>query len=391
MKTLVIDGIFFQLNEWSGIAKYWRTLLAALDDIASEDQGLRIFLLARGESKLLRNTAYKNIHILPAAYFDPVCGLSDFSELGDLCRALNASAFISSYYTLAYGVPNIGMAYDFIPEAMGWMANHAWKLKEIYMRSLTQCLSISKATAEAASLYYPNLHSSEADIFYPPMSSLECEATKQEDIRKLRIHHQLSYPYAAVVGHRGDYKNIDLLNTALKHRPAGSKPMALGIVATAGEPIDEEDIHLYAQHFQFGLKRLKLQPEEMPIFLNGAELLFYPSLLEGFGYPVAEALVQGCPVITTGATSIGEILQHAEQSDFQLITGHDGNEALRAIINLLHTRQRVSPQTRERIRQAFCKQDANRFLHRVLSLATEAALPHQPHLKACLSLDGLLA
>lgn len=391
MKTLVIDGIFFQLNEWSGIAKYWRTLLSALDALASRDPDLRIVLLARGKSDTLRNTSYRAIHILPIAYFDPVCALSDFSELGQLCRALDASAFISSYYTLAYGVPNIGMAYDFIPEAMGWMENHVWKVKEIYMRSLEHCLSISKATADAASLYYPNLHSSAADIFYPPMSADECRATSSESIRELRLRHKLNYPFAAVVGHRGDYKNVELLSAALRHRPAEARPLALGLVATAGEPLHDNDVQLFNRHFQFGLRRLQLNQDEMPVFLSAAELLFYPSLLEGFGYPVAEALVQGCPVITTGATSIGEILEHAEPSDYRLITGHDSNEALHAVISILHARRRVSDGTRERIRNAFCKQEADRFLQRLLTLAAGAAPPRQSHLEACLSLDGLLA
>lgn len=391
MKTLVIDGIFFQLNEWSGIAKYWRTLLSDLDALASQEPDLRIFLLARGRSENLRNTAYSNIHILPIAYFDPVCALSDFSELGRLCHNLGASAFISSYYTLAYGVPNIGMAYDFIPEAMGWMDHHVWKVKEIYMRSLEHCLSISQATADAASLYYPNLSSSATDIFYPPMSREECQTTTSESIRELRLRHKLDYPFAAVVGHRGDYKNVGLLRTALRNRPAGAQPIAIGLVATSGEPIHDDDLQLFRQHFQFGLRRLELDQDEMPVFLSAAELLFYPSLLEGFGYPVAESLVQGCPVITTGATSIGEILAHAEPNDYHVISGHDSNEALRAIICTMHARRRVSESTRERIRDAFCKQDAHRFLQRLLALAAETRLPRQSHLKACLSLDGLLA
>ncbi len=391
MKTIVIDGIFFQLNEWSGIAKYWRTLLSDLDDLATKDRNIRIFLLVRGRSDTLRNTAYNNIHILPIAYFDPVCALSDFRELGQLCRTLGATAFISSYYTLAYGVPNIGMAYDFIPEAMGWMDNHVWKVKEIYMRSLECCFSISKATASAASLYYPNLYSSEADIFYPPMSAAECQPVASESVRELRLRYKLNYPFAAIVGHRGDYKNVELLSAALRNRPAGSRRLALGLVATAGEPLCDDDLQLFAQHFQFGLRRLQLNQDEMPVFLSAAELLFYPSLLEGFGYPVAEALVQGCPVITTGATSIGEILAHAEPDDYQLITGHDRDEALRAIISLLHSRRRVADGTRDRIRNTFCKQEADRFLQRLLSLAAETAPPRQPHLEACLSLDGLLA
>lgn len=391
MRTLVIDGVFFQENEWSGIAKYWRTMLQELDIIAAANKDLRIFLLVRGKSLSLRNADFENIHVLPVAYFDPVCALSDFHELGQLCKALKATAFVSSYYTLAYGVPNIGMAYDFIPEAMGWMDNHIWKIKEIYMHSLERSLSISSSTAHAASLYYPNLISGDGDIFYPPLSPEECFPYGDDAVRKLRIKYALNYPFAAVVGHREDYKNIDLLDQALLSRPPQAKALPLGLVATAGKPLTTTEIELYQKHFQFGICRVRLNSDEMPIFFRAAEFLFYPSLLEGFGYPVAEALAQRCPVITTGATSIGEILAHAEPDDYRIISGHDGHEALQAFIGMLHSRKRVSAATAQRIQSTFGKIEADRFLQRLLELATITALPRTPHLEACLSLDGVLA
>lgn len=391
MTTIVIDGIFFQINEWSGISKYWQRLLAELDSILEEEPGIRIFLLVRGESNSIRNNPYKHIHILPFSYFDPVCALSDFEALGKLCQELQASVFISSYYTLAYGVPNIGMAYDFIPEAMGWMHNHSWKVKEIYMRSLEHCLSISEASAHAASLYYPNLESTPKDIFYPPIAAEESREIDSKTIRKFRAKYRLNFPYAAVLGHRNDYKNVGILTEALQKRPDNSKKIALAIVATSGEPLSPADVALYNHHFQFGLLRLELSSTEMPIFLRTAELLFYPSLLEGFGYPIAEALLQRCPVITTGATSISEILNHAEPTDYQLISGHDGTEALDALIRIFHRRRRSSAETAQRIQTAFGQQQGRRFLHRLLELAGQTSLPRTGELEACLSLDGLLA
>lgn len=394
VKTIVIDGIFFQLNEWSGIAKYWRTLLREIDQFSPGQDEYRIFLLARGASQSIRNEAYKNIHVLPVAYFDPVCALSDFQELGVICESLGADAFISSYYTLAYGTPNVGMAYDFIPEAMGWMDHHIWKLKEIYMRSLSHCLSISKATSAAASIYYPNLISDNNNIFYPSMAADECLVHGQQAIRSLRIKHNLNYPYAAVIGHRKEYKNVDLLTKALHQRRSDCKPIAMGIVATAGEQLDPAEVELYQRHFQFGLSRLELSKEEMPVFLHAAEALFYPSLLEGFGYPVAEALAQRCPVITTGATSISEILAHSEPGDYQLISGYNPTEALDSLIRLLHRNQRASSRTASSIKTAFCKTDgseAERFLQRLIELASVAGPPRAPQMEACLSLDGILA
>ncbi|OWP61948.1 mannosyl transferase [Hymenobacter amundsenii] len=39
----------------------------------------------------------------------------------------------------------------------------------------------------------------------------------------------------------------------------------------------------------------------------GASVLLFPSLAEGFGWPIAEAMAAGCPVITTGADPMREV------------------------------------------------------------------------------------
>lgn len=392
MKTIVIDGIFFQINEWSGISKLWRVLLSEIDLLLADLKDLRVFLLARGNCRSLRQVDFKHVNVLPIAYFDQACALSDFQELGDLCKTLNATVFISSYYTLAYGVCNVGMAYDFIPEAMGWMHKEGWQIKEIYMKSLSRCFSISQATSRQASLYYPNLHSEAEDIFYPPMSQSDFDKPQPGEISRFRATHGLHYPYMAIVGHRADYKNVDLLTVALQNRPIGAKPIAMGIVATSGEPLSHLETELYGKHFQFGIKRLQLEDGEMPLFLHAAEGLFYPSLLEGFGYPVAEALAQQCPVITTGATSIAEILEHAKSSEVHLISGHDPHEALTSMIRCLHAGRRASRTTAMQIQSAFSQPQGRRFLARLLNLADATPPPRTPpELEACLSLDGVLA
>jgi len=54
-----------------------------------------------------------------------------------------------------------------------------------------------------------------------------------------------------------------------------------------------------------------LPEEELPLFYNHAVALVYPSLYEGFGLPVIEAMACGAPVLTSRTSSLGEIAHDA--------------------------------------------------------------------------------
>ena len=50
---------------------------------------------------------------------------------------------------------------------------------------------------------------------------------------------------------------------------------------------------------------------DMPFLYNAAEVFVFPSLYEGFGLPVLEAMASGLPVITSSASSLPEVAGRA--------------------------------------------------------------------------------
>jgi glycosyltransferase involved in cell wall biosynthesis len=70
------------------------------------------------------------------------------------------------------------------------------------------------------------------------------------------------------------------------------------------------------------VRRVDLTDSELASAYSGAEALVFPSLYEGFGMPVIEAMACGCPVITTKYGSLAEIAGDAAI----FVSGHDESE-----------------------------------------------------------------
>lgn len=50
-----------------------------------------------------------------------------------------------------------------------------------------------------------------------------------------------------------------------------------------------------------------IAPEDLPLLLRGARLFILPSLYEGFGFPILEAMAAGTPVVCSNASALPEV------------------------------------------------------------------------------------
>jgi glycosyltransferase involved in cell wall biosynthesis len=86
----------------------------------------------------------------------------------------------------------------------------------------------------------------------------------------------------------------------------GGEPLALWMISPApGLALEAELANMPAQadvRFFQGLR-----PETLEAAYSHAKALLFPSLAEGFGWPIVEAMASGCPVITTGEAPMTEV------------------------------------------------------------------------------------
>ncbi|MFN5952116.1 MAG: glycosyltransferase family 4 protein [Dolichospermum sp.] len=157
--------------------------------------------------------------------------------------------------------------------------------------------------------------------------------------------------YFLYIGRQDPYKNLQRLITAFSALP-NRNDYELWL---AGPDDQRYSPLLEIQTQELGInhlvKFLNYVPyDELPIIINQAIALVFPTLWEGFGLPVLEAMACGTPVITSNISSLPEVAGDAAI----LINPYHIEEitaAMKMIINDSEIRKQLSKQGLKRVNQ----------------------------------------
>ncbi|MEO0688507.1 MAG: glycosyl transferase family 1, partial [Cyanobacteria bacterium J06649_11] len=149
---ILVDGVFFQLYQ-TGIARVWKTLF---EEWSNSDFAKHIIVLDRaGTAPKVTGIRYRQI-----PQYDYQNTDSDREMLQQVCDEEDADIFISSYYTTPLTTPSVFIAYDMIPEVMGWDLNHPmWREKHHGIQYASSYITISENTARDLVKCFPDINS----------------------------------------------------------------------------------------------------------------------------------------------------------------------------------------------------------------------------------------
>lgn len=169
-------------------------------------------------------------------------------------------------------------------------------------------------------------------VAYPGCDPRLAPVRDQEQLSAVWQRYEIASPYALYVGTLQPRKNVGVLLDAFSALLRQGVDAHLVIAGRKGwlyEP-------LFARVGELGLEEKVrftgyVPGTDLPALLSGARVLVLPSLYEGFGFPVLEAMACGTPVICSDAASLPEVAGDAAI----LVSPHDAQQLTIALRRLL--------------------------------------------------------
>lgn len=141
-----------------------------------------------------------------------------------------------------------------------------------------------------------------------PLFSPVLERQKRDAVRQ---RYGLPGEFVLALGSRRPHKNIDRLIAGFASI-VGDVPHTLVIIGPGGNRAQSPSRALVALRRQNRIRELEyVQEEDLPVLYSLATLFVQPSIIEGFGLPVIEAMGCGCPVACSNTSSLPEVAGNA--------------------------------------------------------------------------------
>ena len=155
----------------------------------------------------------------------------------------------------------------------------------------------------------------------------------EADIRRVKERYSIRRPYLLMVGTLEPRKNHALAFRALARLKAEGWPHCLVAVGGGGwlfdavqrqvESLQLSDDVIFAGH---------VADADLPALYSGADCFLMPSLYEGFGIPVLEAMACGAPVVCSKVSSLPEVAGEAARF-IEPLTAEGLADAVRQVLS----------------------------------------------------------
>jgi len=166
-------------------------------------------------------------------------------------------------------------------------------------------ISISKCTENDIIKYY-GINPDKIKTIYQPVNPLFYNRINSEAAKSAIVTHNIPQDFMLYVGSINSRKNLLGIVTAMSIMKADNR-LPLVVVGNGREYKDEVLSFIRKNDMDKDVIFLGNQDNKtLHALYTLAKLFVYPSFYEGFGLPVVEAMLSGCPVVTSNISSLPE-------------------------------------------------------------------------------------
>jgi glycosyltransferase involved in cell wall biosynthesis len=267
-------------------------------------------------------------------------------------RACDVFLSTNSYLTPWFlRVPSAIVVYDLIAFVPGARAQRrAQRIERATLRPAIRraagIVCISEATRRDLIARFPRA-ASKSTVVALAADRRFGEARSAQELASLRSRHQLPESFVLSVGTLEPRKNLERLIAAHTSLPPALRSRhPLVIVGPRGWEIERLLARLASETPEVRLLGF-VGDEELAALYSLATVFCYPSLYEGFGLPVLEAMQSGAPTITSSVSSLpevgGDAVRYVDAHSVDDIAG-----GLRELLESPQRREELSQRGRER-------------------------------------------
>jgi glycosyltransferase involved in cell wall biosynthesis len=184
-------------------------------------------------------------------------------------------------------------------------------MSRVAMRRATHIIAVSDATRRDI-MRFAGIVASKVSTVHLAADPAFLPITSEEACTTVRLRYHLSIPFVLAVGVRRPHKNIARLVSAFL-RCCSSVPHSLVLVGGI-DPRFRDDADEAIKKLRSRGRLLEIahvEEGDLPALYSQADLFVQPSLIEGFGLPVLEAMSCGCPVACSSTSSLPEVAGNA--------------------------------------------------------------------------------
>lgn len=300
-----VDGNEANVDDKVGISEFAYRLISEFYKKKRQDLQFEIFLKEKPNKEMPKEDNFWQYRLVGPKPFWTQVGL----PLALFARRQKPDVFFSpTHYAPRFSpIPRVISVMDlsFLQFPHLFNARDLHKLKrwtDYSVKKAARVITISQSSKDDIINEY-NVPGDKVKVVYLGIKKEEKTKTMSETLSN---HHIIS-PFILFVGTLQPRKNIEGLIHAFSKVKEKNPDLQLVIIGRKGWLYDE----ILAAPQKYGVEKdVKfldfVKDEELPTFYKNAVCFVLPSLYEGFGLPVLEAMKYGCPVITSNISSMPE-------------------------------------------------------------------------------------